>query len=141
MPLFEDIKGKLILDENYRSVRQRLDGLLLAFTFIHNNPIFGLGMGYHSHIGLMSPINWFLMLFVEAGLIGLLLILLFFYNLFIKVGQCIENNIEKFIITFSLISIILHHFFVSTFFYPNFWFLSASIYIFLNKNFKKNIQS
>lgn len=141
LPLFEDIKGKLILDVNYISVRQRLDGLFLALTFIQNNPIFGVGMGYHSHIGIMSPINWFIMLFVEAGFMGLILVVLFFYNLFLKVGQKIENNFEKLIITFSLISIVLHHFFVSTFFYPNIWFLLASIYIFLNKNSKKNVQS
>ena len=63
------ITDKISLQSTGKSTSERLLLLEAGLNDIANNPLFGAGLGAASSKGLMSNINWYVFLAVEAGLV------------------------------------------------------------------------
>lgn len=75
--LFGDVFAKIMLDPGYKSVRGRLLNFSMFLSQVIDNPFFGTGLGSTSAGGGGSPMNWYLFLASESGLIVVSLLLLF----------------------------------------------------------------
>lgn len=111
------IAMKLALNTDNTSAMQRQDLLLLSLNLFLERPFLGQGLGYMSSNDLMSPINWYLMLLVESGMVGFLsmiaLVLLLLSNL-----QFAQTPL---LIKLGLFNGLLYFCFTSTFYSMGFW--------------------
>jgi O-antigen ligase len=123
----DKIIGKIFLDGGGTSSSQRLEVFQLAIQRFSDNPLFGLGLGYTSSIGEMSPINWYLVLATNGGVFALLSILIFHFLNF-KISLELRSNYGV-LPAIGIVCGILALLTTSTFFIPIFWIAI----IFINK--------
>lgn len=122
----EDIIGKLTLDEEYKSVSQRMSQLAVAYDSISRNILFGQGLGFSTTVNEMSSINWYLFLAKEAGVVPVILVFSYLLLIFKKL-LLDKNNPYQIPIMIGFLSGCMHLATLSTFQYPNLWLL-LSIY-------------
>ena len=121
--LFTSAFTKLTFNRQNQSVDSRLISLELSYEFIKASNWFGIGLGKMSVMGHISSINWYVHLLTEAGIIPLLILLLFIYT---KIYEYtfVSNNYSK-ILYFSIISSFIYLSTLSTFHAPFLWILLA----------------
>lgn len=124
--LFPDIGtslAKKVIDPETNSV-ERYENWLLAYDLIINMTGIGSGFGYVSTKYGSSVNNWYFMLLIETGIIGLGLILTFLF-LSIKKGLKYKNQFVKPYL-FGILANSIHFTAISTFFNP-FLFLTIAM--------------
>jgi O-antigen ligase len=126
----EVIVSKLTL--NQVGSGHRKDLWLTAFNDYLKNPFLGSGLGSYSSRGVESPVNYFLFLISENGILPLFLLMFFYSQILWKVYK--SNFPRSFIFLIAIMSGILHLFTQSLFFHPCLW---LSIIIFYK--FQSNI--
>ena len=119
----EDVVNKICLDSDYGSVAIRTKALSDYWLEFSKNPLLGKGLGYFSSIGQGSPMNWFLLLSSEIGIIGILPLLIFFFIRFARVIS-LKSGI-RFPIFMGIVSGLGYLMLLSTFYNPFLWFLLA----------------
>ena len=122
---FEGIIHKITLNNEYKSVVQRLIGVETALTRFSQSPIIGSGLGLTSSLGEMSPMSWYLILITNGGLLAFLSLFIFLAIKFYEV-LVIKESIGIFM-TFSLLVTFLSLSTTAAFFNPFLWTLLAII--------------
>ena len=122
--IFDNLLGKLLLDEGFRSVRQRVESIENALEFAVLQP-FGLGLGGWSQLSGGSAINFYITFLLEISILGLLIFFVFvsfasfhlFYGTRSKCNTCggtvvmrsIYNRVLMFSLITTLFSLNFHH--------------------------------
>ena len=88
--------------------------------------LFGIGTGFTSWN--LKTFNWYLTIFIENGVIGVLFIFIFFFLKIIKCFSIISNL--KFFYFIAIFSIFLHLFSQVGYFYPYVWLPIATLDLF-----------
>jgi len=106
-----------------------VDAVDIIKSFNIHELLIGSGTGYTSLN--VKTFNWYLTLFIENGLIGIILIILFFI---LKIYKCfkIKNKIKYFYFI-AIFSIFLHLFSQVGYFYPYVWFPFAMLDLFYSR--------
>jgi hypothetical protein len=103
---------------------ERYDKWLLALNMILDMNLFGKGLGYISFTYGSSFNNWYFMVLIETGIIGLVLILLF---IIISIKKSIHfSKYSSKVYLIGILSNVFHFVAISTFFNP-FLFIVISI--------------
>ena len=123
IPDITSILFRKILEPDVHSI-QRYENWSLAFELISSLTGFGKGLGYISTIYGSSVNNWYFMLLIETGIVGLSLVL-FFLILSLKRGFLFDIKIMKPYLL-GILSNMIHFGAISTFFNP-FLFLTIAI--------------
>jgi hypothetical protein len=121
----DGILDKILLDDSYLSVKQRVNAVSLALDRFYQSPIIGGGLGLTSSLKETSPMSWYFIILTNGGLLSLFLLLMFVY---LKINQAmkIHGNIGIYM-TFSVITSFLTLATTSTFFNPFLWTLLAIV--------------
>lgn len=82
---FTPILDKLTLTGDLKTVSTRIDRLSAGIASLKNGSLFGKGPGFFSSTDGVSPINWFLMVLAENGIISLILVVLFLFIVFMRI--------------------------------------------------------
>jgi hypothetical protein len=103
-----------------------VDAVGIIKSFSTHELLIGSGTGYTSWN--VKTFNWYLTIFVENGLLGIVLIFLFFIS---KIYKCfnIKSNIKYFYFV-AIFSTFLHLFSQVGYFYPYVWFPFAMLDLF-----------
>ena len=127
--VFDILSDKILLSTDGTSVSTRLAALGNAFDAWQQTPFLGLGLGDWSAAGMDSPMNWYVMLGSETGIIGLVLVatwialqLINSLLLFLRY----RSGLAAICVT-SLLAGVLYFVFVSTF--QNFYFLASALFL------------
>lgn len=106
------------------------------FDFDFVTLLFGKGVGYFSSEGLASPVNWYLMLIYEAGIIGLIVFILFLVLSALAIGRSKVAGRDAYLI--GLIAGALHLVTNSLYWLPFIWvLLSIFMYVELRQNYRR----
>ena len=111
------ILSKITIAQDHTSTIQRFEIFKYSFSLFSESPLIGFGFGYLSSNDLMSPINWYLMLLAEGGLISFILIMLVLALLFSNLSLVKLNLLEK----MSLLNGLFYLVFMSTFYSMGLW--------------------
>ena len=103
------------------STNARTNLLLKGLERIYEYPIFGIGIGFSSSIDEASSINWYVFLMSEAGIpISMVL----FSYMIIQLIRIYKSNIDaRNPLLFGAFAGSAYLGTLSTFFYPNLWFV------------------
>jgi O-antigen ligase len=107
---------KLTLSTSSSSATDRVQRWSTASELVSINPLFGTGLGNLSSKGYASPVNWFMFISVEAGIIALFLFISFVFVKWLKLSYS-RRNLDKYIL-FGLSASMVHLFATSGFHYP-----------------------
>lgn len=119
------IGNKILLTNKTQSSISRLQKWKMAWDSIQESPFWGQGLGSASSRTQGSNLSWFLFLWVEAGLIPLIFLLLFFSRSFLRIFFSRIQYKEFYF--YSFFSGFIHLCVISTFYYP-FWLMPLIFY-------------
>ena len=121
LDILETIWGKMTLSGGGTSTNARTNLLLKGLERIYEYPIFGIGIGFSSSIDEASSINWYVFLMSEAGIpISMVL----FSYMIIQLIRIYKSNIDaRNPLLFGAFAGSAYLGTLSTFFYPNLWFV------------------
>lgn len=119
--IFDTIWEKMTFTSDGTSTNARVNLLLQGLTRIYEYPIFGVGIGFSSSIDESSSINWYVFLMSEAGIpISMIL----FLYMVIQLIRIFKSNIDaRNPLLFGAFAGSAYLGTLSTFFYPNLWFV------------------
>ena len=121
LDILETIWGKMTFTSDGTSTNARTNLLLKGLERIYEYPIFGTGIGFSSSIDEASSINWYVFLMSEAGIpISMVL----FSYMIIQLIRIYKSNIDaRNPLLFGAFAGSAYLGTLSTFFYPNLWFV------------------
>ena len=121
LDILETIWGKMTFSGDGTSTNARTNLLLKGLERIYEYPIFGIGIGFSSSIDEASSINWYVFLMSEAGIpISMVL----FSYMIIQLIRIYKSNIDaRNPLLFGAFAGSAYLGTLSTFFYPNLWFV------------------
>ena len=121
LDILETIWGKMTFSSDGTSTNARTNLLLKGLERIYEYPIFGIGIGFSSSIDEASSINWYVFLMSEAGIpISMVL----FSYMIIQLIRIYKSNIDaRNPLLFGAFAGSAYLGTLSTFFYPNLWFV------------------
>ena len=121
LDILETIWGKMTLSGGGTSTNARTNLLLKGLERIYEYPIFGIGIGFSSSIDEASSINWYVFLMSEAGIpISMVL----FSYMIIQLIRIYKSKIDaRNPLLFGAFAGSAYLGTLSTFFYPNLWFV------------------
>lgn len=114
--IFEPILNKLFLKQDRDG--DRLPMWIEAFNN-NNNFLFGKGLGYYSSLKQESPVNYFLFVFIEAGIFPIILLFYFYSSIYFQYLFRKKDLILK----VAYLAGVGHLFTQSLYFHPCLWFL------------------
>jgi len=127
--LFSPIINKLSLIGASSAIDRR-ERWLNALNMISDNPLTGIGIGGLSAQGKPSPINWYLFLGVETGILTVIVLWGFYIYVLVKMLYSKLNGKKYFLIGF--IGATIHLFAISSFQYP---FIFLLLIFFFSTNY------
>ena len=125
LSFFDKFYGKITLTSDGTSTSQRTEVLQLAISRFTENPIFGYGLGYTSSLNEMSPINWYLVLLTNGGLLAFIPISMFLFFKYLRVRMVSLADKPHYLV--SYFAAIIGFVATSTFYNPFFWVYLAFI--------------
>lgn len=108
---------KLSLNSESTSGSQRIEMLQVAYNLFLQDPFFGVGLGYMSSSGMMSPINWYAFILAEGGVVSAILIFGIVYLLTRDIAWNRLSRLEMLAITNGF----LYLMFISTYYSMGLW--------------------
>jgi len=131
-----------VTDENYNA-SGRLTYISNSLEIMQDSDLFtGIGLGDLSLRGMTSPTNLYVFIFVESGIVSLVLFLLFII-FSIPNTRYVFYDKGYFILLTGIIAGILHFNIISTFYHPSLWILfiiSKRILLESHENYTNNKQ-
>ena len=139
---FDKIIGKITFaSDGGTSSNQRTDIFITALSRFIDNPFFGYGLGYTSSLNEMSPVNWYMVILTNGGLVSFIPLCLFIFFKFLKARKLALNSSPLYLVGF--LCAIFGFVGISTFYLPFFWILLTFIEVktIYYKNYDKNLSS